>query len=434
LETDNSLKMITNFITTILLVFLSYALVAQTSVIDRIHILDNVQATKIKTLDGFSECYKIMFRQPVNHNDTSEGFFYQKIYLSHKSVEKPMVLNVNGYVSTSNRINDWTRTLDANQIYVEHRYFGESKPEKIDYEQLNMFNAASDLHAIKMAFSKIYNNGWVSVGISKGGLTALSYKYFFPNEIDATIALSTSVKTKLCDSSFFSFIDSLNTVQDCKDELKEFQRRLLQEKENVIPHLKDYLTRKGKSFTHLGLETLYEIAVLEIPFAIWQNRSGCKSVDYSKTNSKDLFEEIRKSLNGWFMTDDVFNRIDSYHIQALTQLGHYCYPVTRFSDLLVSDFEILNPVHPIEEIKTTYSNQLMINMREWAEDKGDRIIYISGGNDPYSKYRVIPKEGVDAKSYLLQDKNHNEVYNYYLDDSTYNEIKSLIINWIKQNE
>ncbi|WP_158276195.1 S28 family serine protease [Brumimicrobium oceani] len=411
--------------------FICLNLIAQPSITERISKIDNIAIAEISTKDGFSKCFEIMFRQPVNHSDTSEGFFYQKMYLSHKSIDKPMVLNVNGYVSSSNRISDWTHSLDANQIYVEHRYFGESKPKKMNYEHLNMLNSVSDLHCIKMAFSQIYQNGWVSVGVSKGGLTALSYKYFYPDDIDATIALSTSVKTSECDSSFFNFIDSLNSNQGCKDELDSFQRLLLKEKDNIIPYLNDYLIQRGKSFDHLGLTTIYEIAVLEIPFSIWQNGKGCQTIDFSVYDPKSLFNEMRKSLNGWFMTDEVFTRINSYHIQALTELGYYCYPVTRFSNLLESDFEKLTPVHPIEGVKISYSNELMTQIKKWAITKGNRVIYISGGNDPYSKYRIVPLEGVNAKSFLLEGKNHNEVYNYYIDSATYDEIKSLIINWIE---
>jgi hypothetical protein len=420
------------FKTTIFFLFVSCTLLAQTSIKERINKIDNIIINEITAIDGFSECYKIMIKQPINHSDTSEGFFYQKIYLSHKHVNKPMVMDVNGYGSGTNRINDWTRILDANQIYIEHRYFGESKPDIVNYEHLNMSNAAKDLHSIKKVFAEIYKDGWISVGVSKGGLTALSYEYFYPDDMDATIALSTSVKTSKCDSSFFNFIDSLNTNQGCKEELDAFQRLLLKQKDNVMPYLENYLLNNGKRYTRLGLEAIYEIAVLEIPFSIWQNGQGCNSVDFGKTDSKELFHEMKTSLNGWFMTDDVFNRIDSYHLQALTELGYYCYPVTRFSRLLEADFEKLTPVQPIEGIKTSYSNKLMTQVKEWAQTKGDGIIYVSGGNDPYSKFRIVPENGVDAKSVLLDGRNHNQVYSYYLDSLTIDEVTSLIKKWIKQ--
>lgn len=420
------------FKTIILSLLISCNLQAKTSIKNIIYKIDDIIVSEIKAKDGFSECYKIMIKQPINHSDTTHGFFYQKVFLSHKSIDRPMVMNINGYISFSNKISDWTKVLEANQIYIEHRYFGESKPDIIDYEYLNISNATKDLHRIKEVFSDIYKNGWISVGISKGGLTALSYRYFFPDDVDATITLSTSVKTSKCDSSFYHYIDSLNSDQGCKNELEAFQELLLTRKVDILPHLKDYLLNKCKQYSRLGLKTIYEIAVLEIPFSIWQNGKGCNSIDYSQTNSKELFDEMKSSLNGWFMTDDIFNLIDPYHFQALTELGHYCYPVTRFSKLLETDLSNLTPVQPVIGVKTTYSNELMTQIKEWAQYSGKQIIYISGGNDPYSKHRITPKDNLDAKSFLLKDKNHNQVFSYHIDTYTLNEITHLIFKWTKK--
>lgn len=421
-----------NFRAFIILLLISSNLLAASTIEERLNKIEGINISKILTEDGFLECFKIMIKQPINHDDTTQGFFYQKVYLSHRSIDRPMIMHVNGYISFSNSISDWSRVLEANQLYVEHRYFGESRPDVLDYEYLNISNAAKDLHRIREIFSNIYKKGWISIGISKGGLTALSYRYFFPNDVDATIALSTSVKTSKCDSSFFNFIDSMNSIQGCKKELEAIQELFLTRKKDLLPHLESYLLNKGKQYSRLGLETIYEIAVLEIPFSIWQNGNGCVSVDYSLTDSKELFDEMKSILNGWFMTDDVFESIGPYHYQALTELGHYCYPIARFSSLLHSDFNRLSPVQPILGMNISYSNSVMVNIKEWAQSSGNQIIYVSGGNDPYSQYRIIPNKNLDAKSILLINNNHNQVMISHLDTTTLNEITSLLMKWTKR--
>lgn len=420
------------FKTITLLLLISGSLLAKPTIRERLNKIEGIKVSEIYAKEGFSACFKILIKQPIDHADTTRGFFYQKLFLSHKSVDKPMVMSINGYVSSSNRISDWTTVLDANQIYIEHRYFGESRPDTLDYKQLNISNVAKDLHRIKEAFNEIYDKGWISTGISKGGLTALSYRYFFPKDVDATIALSTSVKTSKCDSSFFHYTDSLNDIQGCKKELETFQALLLKHKEEIIPHLDNYLKIAGREYSHLGLTKIYEIAVLEIPFSIWQNGNGCSSIDYTFTDSKALFDEMKSSLHGWFMTDEVFDRINPYHYQALTELGHYCYPVTRFSKLLETDFEKLAPVQPIPGVITSYSNESMAQVKAWAESEGDQIIYISGGNDPYSKQRVIPDSNLNTMSFLLKDRNHNEVYSSNLDNETLKRIIESIKEWMSK--
>ncbi|MEX1193244.1 MAG: S28 family serine protease [Brumimicrobium sp.] len=419
------------FKTIILVLLISNNLIAQSSIKEKLNKIEGIKVSEIYAEEGFSKCFKIFIKQPIDHSDTTQGFFYQKIYLSHKSVDKPMVMSINGYDSYSNQISDWTTVLDANQIFIEHRYFGESRPDTMDYEYLNISNTAKDLHRIIEIFSEIYKKGWMSVGHSKGGLTALSYRYFFPDDVDATIALSTSVKTTKCDSSFFHYIDSLNATQGCNKELEAFQELLLTRKKEIVPHLEDYLKMAGKEFSQLGLTTIYEIAVLEIPFSIWQNGTGCSSIDYSLTDPKELFNEMKSSLHGWFLTDEVFERIDPYHYQALTEFGYYCYPVTRFSKLLETGFEKLTPVQPISGVNTSYSNKPMTQIKAWAESEGNQIIYISGGNDPYAKQRVIPNSSLDALSLLLEDRNHNQVFSSNLDSDTLNRITELISKWMK---
>ena len=222
----------------------------------------------------------------------------------------------------------------------------------------------------------------------------------------------------------------MNAAQGCKNELDNFQKTLLSRKKEILPHLENYLQIAGRGYSHLGLTAIYEIAVLEIPFSIWQHGNGCSAIEYSLSDPKELFEEMKSCLRGWFMTDEVFERINPYHYQALTELGHYCYPVSRFSQLLETDFEKLTPVHPIPEIKTPYSNETMAQMKVWAESEGEQIIYISGGNDPYSKRRVIPKNNLDALNLLLKDSNHNEVFSSNLDSETLKQITELVREWM----
>ena len=66
--------------------------------------------------------------------------------------------------------------LQANQLFVEHRYFGKSVPDSVTWQDLTVENAAADQHHIVQIFKKIYTQKWVSTGISKGGETALYHR------------------------------------------------------------------------------------------------------------------------------------------------------------------------------------------------------------------------------------------------------------------
>src|SRR5258706_12098920 len=76
----------------------------------------------------------------------------------------------------------------TNHIDVEHRYFGKSVPSSMDWKQLTLKNSADDLHDIVTALKTIYRGKWVSTGTSKGGQESLYYKYYFLDDMDATVA------------------------------------------------------------------------------------------------------------------------------------------------------------------------------------------------------------------------------------------------------
>lgn len=391
--------------------------------------LTNIKSIKkIEAIGEFKDCYELLIEQPINHDDPDQGSFLQKIYLSHKDINKPMVLVINGYISFDNIVNEWSEILDANQIYVEHRYFGKSKPEKIVWETLNLKNACSDLHKIRLSFKSIYQNKWISTGISKGGLTAVTYKYFFPNDISATIALSTSVKTSNCDTTFFTYIDSLSKKNGCFEELKDFQKILLKNRKELISIMINHFEINQIEYHDTYIDKIFDCAVMEIPFSIWQNNSGCEIIKNLNIDTPDeMFNSMRIALKDWFMTKRVFDDMEAFHYQAMTELGYYCYPTSFFKDLLNEQNEILTFISHSNHVH--YSNELMLNLRTWLTNHGNNIIYITGKNDPYSIYRIQPNKNLDVLSIELENRNHNQVYFKNLDINQRKVILRKIKEW-----
>ncbi|HQU60312.1 MAG TPA: S28 family serine protease, partial [Saprospiraceae bacterium] len=129
---------------------------------------------------GFEAVYELNIRQPLDHKDPSKGYFYQRAFLSHRSFDAPMVIATEGYSRPSNRLYELTQYLGANQVDVEHRYFGASMPDSLDYTYLNLEQATADLHHIRQLLGQLYPKAWVSTGISKGGQTTFFYRYFYP--------------------------------------------------------------------------------------------------------------------------------------------------------------------------------------------------------------------------------------------------------------
>ncbi|MDX1686021.1 MAG: S28 family serine protease, partial [Saprospiraceae bacterium] len=136
--------------------------------------------------EGFEKVYDIRLNQPVDHNNPEAGEFQQRIYLYHKDYKKPVIFVTEGY-DIKDRKYELTDILDANQISVEYRFFGESAPDTLQWEYLTNKQAAEDLHRIRDMFGRIYKEEWVSTGISKGGTTTMMYKALYPGDVDASV-------------------------------------------------------------------------------------------------------------------------------------------------------------------------------------------------------------------------------------------------------
>ena len=126
---------------------------------------------------GKADTFELKIKQPLDHQHPEKGYFYQRAFLTHKAFDKPMVMYLSGYDQPKVYNNELSKLLDANQLSIEHRFFGKSMPDSVDYTYLNLAQATADLHHINELFKKIYTGKWISTGISKGGSTTIFYKY-----------------------------------------------------------------------------------------------------------------------------------------------------------------------------------------------------------------------------------------------------------------
>ena len=127
---------------------------AQTSKLDNLLFeLPDVIFTKIETAKDFKATYELQIKQPIDHSDSSKGHFYQRVFLSHKGFEQPTIMITEGYSRPKNRISELTELLNGNQILIEHRYFGESLTDSLDYNYLTLKQSTGDLHHINSIFT-----------------------------------------------------------------------------------------------------------------------------------------------------------------------------------------------------------------------------------------------------------------------------------------
>ncbi len=173
-------------------------------------VLSSLDAESIDSIKAdtfvFKEAYKILLNQPVDHNNPEGEKFSQKIYLSFAGIDKPVVVVTEGYEANRNYTTELASLLECNQIIIEHRYFGESVPEIINWDNLNTEQAASDHHKVIEIFKQVFRGEWITTGISKGGQTVLFHSYYYPDDADIRIPYVAPLNFGPEDSRIYTFM------------------------------------------------------------------------------------------------------------------------------------------------------------------------------------------------------------------------------------
>ena len=77
-----------------------------------------------------------------------------------------------------------SKLFNANLVFVEYRYFGESMPKPCNWDYLTVENSLYDLHHVTTTLKQLYDEKWIATGISKGGQTTMFYRTYFPDDVD----------------------------------------------------------------------------------------------------------------------------------------------------------------------------------------------------------------------------------------------------------
>ena len=393
--------------------------------------LENVQIMTEKGNEIYPQSYKLLIRQPISHKDTSLGFFWQKVYLSHKNLNRPTTIITEGYTANYNYISEIADFTQTNQIIVEHRYFGESKPDSLLWEYLNLEQATADLHYIKELFATIYTKKWLSSGISKGGQTSIAYSYFYPKDVDASVPYVAPLTLEREDSRIPTFIKNIPGNELSRKKVYDFQILLLKNKKKLLPAFKKLAKSKAWTFNAVGgIESGFEHGVLEFSFALWQWGYSIDKIPENIENVDSLMSYLSYTDPFSFFSDNDAENLRPYFYQALSEMGIYTYDTEPFSELL--DYA-QNPNFEFtmeNKIPTNYSNKLNIEINNWVKNSGNNSIYVYGGYDPWYAAAVeLDSLKINSIKLVKPDGSHRTRLHDF-SESKQREIKDSLEKWL----
>lgn len=393
---------------TISLLLLSFlftlAALAQGGLEERLAAMEGISGVERLESDVYTEKYLVRITQQVDPQDASKGTFTQRVVVGHAGFDRPTVLVTEGYsgaYALSARYHEeLTDLLDANLIFVEHRYFLESTPEPCDWRYLTAENAAADLHKVNRTFRSLYHGKWISTGISKGGQTATFYRVFYPDDVDVSVPYVGPLCRGVEDGRHEKFLRKVGTRSERKT-IERFQREVLRRKAEMLPLLAAYSEERNLRYRIPQAEVL-DYCVLEYSFSLWQWGTPVASIPSTDADAKTLFDHLMAIVGAEYFAEDQPNA--AFFVQAARELGYYGYDTKPFRRLLTIDSSkgYLDRIMLPDSLmgKITFDPTLYEKTRAFLRDNDPKMIFIYGEVDPWSAVHVP----------LFKGKKNEQVY------------------------
>lgn len=372
--------------------------------------LERIEAADIRMLDGesiYDSILEIRIRQPLDHRDPEGPSFYQRLYISHIDPSRPVVLVTAGYDASYYYTSEIAAELRCNQIMVEHRYFGKSKPDSLDWRYLDTWQAASDHHRIISLFRPLYPEEWVSTGISKGGQCVLYHSFYYPEDVAVRVPYVAPLNYSVEDERIYAFLESVGTSRE-RRKIRKFQQMALKNQEQYLPAFRAFSEERGYTYELAGgVEKAYEYCVLEYDFAYWQwGYVPVRDIPGRSATPGEVIEHMNRVAGFDYFDDTFISENRPFFYQALTEMGYYGYDLEKFDRYLK---HVDNPRFTFTlpaELEVTFRPGLSEELEVYLASRGDDFIYIYGEYDTWSATAVTSTGQTNSRIYIKEKGSH----------------------------
>lgn len=384
--------------------------VAQGDVLDALRALPGLRVIEERPADDPGYRFFVLgLRQPVDHTDPTAGTFEQRLTLLHTSADRPTVLFTTGYAATlTPRRTEAAVLLGANQLQVEHRYFGTSQPAPRDFTYLTVRQAADDHHRAVRLFRGLYPGAWISTGSSKGGMATVYHRRFHPHDVDGTIVHSAPNNVDdRDDSAYVRFLETVGTPE-ARAALRAVQREILLRRDEITARYEAWAASTNTAFRILGgADKALETAVLRVPLMFWQRHTTADAAAIPTPGAPaDALYAWLDAVTGLpLYADSVAVAYVPYFYQLGTQLGYLDVPKDHLADLLRYP-DALEPRNFVpRDIPMRFDAHAMRDIDRWVRRHGTRLLFVNGTADP-SVAEPFHPGGRDSRTFWAPGANH----------------------------
>lgn len=333
--------------------------------------------------------YFVTVNQPADHGDPSSGRFSQRMYLSHVSFDAPLVMLTTGYDLNIGGA-ELARDLGTNQLVVEHRFFGQSMPSPADWSHLSVEQSAKDSHRIVETLGRLYRGAWLNTGHSKGGMTALFHRRYFPCDVAGTVSYVSPLNFSQADPRFGQYMETIGgeSLRECRELFRAVARETLERQQEYLPLLtgtyqgagsREHALRHAVEFYDWGYwqyeDMTRQCPALTSSLAVPSTREAFRRTLASRAstyNDVGLARAQQSSSNAYFV--QVISELGekSAFVAHLSEFG----PPSDPASLLVAS------VSPLR--RRPFDAEVMRDIDRWVRTRASRLGLLYGTNDPWS--------------------------------------------------
>jgi len=286
---------------------------------------------------------------------------------------------------------------------------------------------------IVTTFKKLYGQRWVATGASKGGMTSVYHRRFYPNDLDGTVADVAPLSFSLEDQRYPEFVDNVGggRYAECRAQLEVVQKTMLKNKQSLMELFDGVFTQLGSK--EVGLEH----AISEMPFIFWQYgnpetaTANCRNIPAEKASASELFEFLKGANDPTQYADPTLHSFLPYYYQAAAELGA---PALKLSHLL----ELLKFPYTIEQYlpkdqNVSYREAAMQDIKSWVADKAEGIMFVYGEFDPWTAGAFRDIRSGDNHFFLVEGGNHGVSFNS-LKGAERDRAMSVLSRWFNKSE
>lgn len=395
--------------------------------------LPNVARAEIEScgrLRVTAQCLRVWVNQPISHAAPGGATFAQQLRVVHRGCERPTVIGDWGYeLYPAYYRSEVAQLFDTNEIFVEHRFQGESIPERTawDWSSLTIANGAADQHALIAGLRRIYQGRWVSTGASKGGITALYHHFLYPDDLDGTVPYVAPASRARIDFEYQNYLAKAlpavcgRAIRDVQLAALTTRRAFVEQKlaalgfEEPADAVEWYVWYFDWGFwQYAGVPNCASVpTAASSNDAFWDffaEQSGLNFAQRTPAGGRDGLAEPRVATAGGVAprVDERYSS-DALSYEWLTEHGFAEQTNAEVRAVLRNQPSTLEEMFGESQpavVLPPYDGSLTATLRRWVKQNGPRITLVYGSTDPWSGGMLDEPAQLNSGRFIVANQNH----------------------------